>query len=53
LDYFAKKEQLSFQTVKLPLQNTNLKEEPFPLKPNTYMNLSGKAVILDGRKYFT
>jgi peptidyl-tRNA hydrolase len=28
----------------VPLQNTNLKEEPFTLKPNTYMNLSGKAV---------
>jgi PTH1 family peptidyl-tRNA hydrolase len=28
----------------VPLQNTNLKEEPFLLKPNTYMNLSGKAV---------
>jgi peptidyl-tRNA hydrolase len=27
----------------VPLQNTNLKEEPFLLKPNT-MNLSGKAV---------
>jgi PTH1 family peptidyl-tRNA hydrolase len=24
--------------------NTNLKEEPLLLKPNTYMNLSGKAV---------
>jgi peptidyl-tRNA hydrolase len=23
-------------------QSTNLKEEPFLLKPNTYMNLSGK-----------
>jgi PTH1 family peptidyl-tRNA hydrolase len=45
LDYFAKKNNFHFKPSNwVPLQNTNLKEEPFPLKPNTYMNLSGKAV---------
>jgi PTH1 family peptidyl-tRNA hydrolase len=46
LDYFAKKEQLSFQTVKLgALAEYKFKGRTFfLLKPNTYMNLSGKAV---------
>jgi len=46
LDYFAKKETLSFQTVKLgALAEYKLKGRTFfLLKPNTYMNLSGKAV---------
>jgi PTH1 family peptidyl-tRNA hydrolase len=45
LDYFAKKNNFHFKPSNwVPLQNTNLKEEPFPFKPNTYMNLSGKAV---------
>jgi PTH1 family peptidyl-tRNA hydrolase len=52
LDYFAKKNNFHFKPSNwVPLQNTNLKEEPFPLKPNTYMNLSGKAIlILDGQE---
>jgi len=46
LDHFAKKEQLSFQTVKLgALAEYKFKGRTFfLLKPNTYMNLSGKAV---------
>jgi PTH1 family peptidyl-tRNA hydrolase len=46
LDHFAKKEQLSFQTVKLgALAEYRFKGRTFfLLKPNTYMNLSGKAV---------
>ncbi len=46
LDYFAKKENLQFQTAKLgdiaefKTKGRNL----LLLKPNTYMNLSGKAV---------
>lgn len=46
LDYFANKESLSFQTVKLgALAEYKFKGRTFLLlKPNTYMNLSGKAV---------
>ena len=46
LDYFAKKENLSFSTVKLgALAEYKFKGRTFfLLKPNTYMNLSGKAV---------
>lgn len=46
LDYFAKKESLDFQTVKLgSLAEYKFKGRSFILlKPNTYMNLSGKAV---------
>ncbi len=46
LDYFAKKESLSFATVKLgALSEYKFKGRSFfLLKPNTYMNLSGKAV---------
>lgn len=46
LDHFAKKESLSFATVKLgALAEYKLKGRTFLLlKPNTYMNLSGKAV---------
>jgi PTH1 family peptidyl-tRNA hydrolase len=46
LDHFAKKEQLSFQSVKLgALAQYKFKGRIFfLLKPNTYMNLSGKAV---------
>jgi PTH1 family peptidyl-tRNA hydrolase len=46
LDYFAKKEAFSFQTVKLgALAEYKFKGRTFfLLKPNTYMNLSGKAV---------
>lgn len=46
LDHFAKKEALSFETVKLgALARYNFKGRSFLLiKPNTYMNLSGKAV---------
>lgn len=46
LDYFARKESLSFQTVKLG-DSTEYKIKGRTilfLKPNTYMNLSGKAV---------
>jgi PTH1 family peptidyl-tRNA hydrolase len=43
LDYFAKRTTF-ISNRQTGCQNTNLKEEPFPLKPNTYMNLSGKAV---------
>lgn len=46
LDHFAKKESLSFETVKLgALAKHNHKGRTFfLLKPNTYMNLSGKSV---------
>ena len=46
LDYFAKKENLSFSTVKPgALAEYKFKGRTFfLLKPNTYMNLSGKAV---------
>ena len=46
LDYIAKKEGLSFETVKLgSLAEYKFKGRSFfLLKPNTYMNLSGKAV---------
>lgn len=46
LDFFASKESLSFQTVKLgDLAEYKIKGRTLILlKPNTYMNLSGKAV---------
>src|SRR6187402_2149537 len=46
LDFLAKKESLSFETVKLgALAEYKYKGRIFfLLKPNTYMNLSGKAV---------
>jgi|SRR5690606_36997752 PTH1 family peptidyl-tRNA hydrolase len=46
LDFFANKEKLDFETVKLgALANYKFKgRQFFLLKPNTYMNLSGKAV---------
>lgn len=46
LDFLAQKEDLSFQTVKLgSLAEYKYKGRTFLLlKPNTYMNLSGKAV---------
>lgn len=46
LDHLAKKESLSFETVKLgTLAEYKFKGRTFLLlKPNTYMNLSGKAV---------
>ncbi|WP_418264620.1 aminoacyl-tRNA hydrolase [Flavobacterium faecale] len=46
LDFFARKEGLSFETVKLgALAEYKFKGRTFfLLKPNTYMNLSGKAV---------
>lgn len=46
LDFFAKKESLDFQTAKLgQLAQYKFKGRTFfLLKPNTYMNLSGKAV---------
>ncbi len=47
LDRFAKKESLTFKTEKLgDLTTFKLKGRTFIfLKPNTYMNLSGKAVL--------
>lgn len=47
LDYFAKKEGLVFETKKLgDITTYKLKGRTFIfLKPNTYMNLSGKAVL--------
>ncbi|MDA9069632.1 aminoacyl-tRNA hydrolase [Algibacter sp.] len=47
LDYFAKQEDLTFETQKLGDVSTyKLKGRTFILlKPNTYMNLSGKAVL--------
>lgn len=46
LDFFAKKEAISFETVKLgSLAEFKFKGQSFfLLKPNTYMNLSGKSV---------
>lgn len=46
VDFFAKKEGLNFETVKLgSLAEYKFKGRTFLLlKPNTYMNLSGKAV---------
>ena len=46
LDYFAKKESITFETKKLgDLATYKFKGRTFILlKPNTYMNLSGKAV---------
>ena len=46
LDYFAEQEQFSFETQKLgDVATYKLKGRMFMfLKPNTYMNLSGKAV---------
>jgi PTH1 family peptidyl-tRNA hydrolase len=46
VDHLAKKENLSFQTAKLgDLTEYKIKGRTlFLLKPNTYMNLSGKAV---------
>lgn len=46
LDHFAKKEAVTFETVKLgALAQYKFKGRTFLLlKPNTYMNLSGKAV---------
>lgn len=47
LDYFAQKENLTFETQKLgDITSYKLKGRTFMfLKPNTYMNLSGKAVL--------
>jgi len=47
LDYFANKENLVFETQKLgDIATYKLKGRTFVfLKPNTYMNLSGKAVL--------
>ena len=46
LDYFARKEGISFQTNKLgDIAEYKIKGRTLLLlKPNTYMNLSGKAV---------
>ena len=46
LDFFARKEQIEFQDLKLgAVANFKYKGKSFTLlKPNTYMNLSGKAV---------
>lgn len=46
LDFFARKENLTFQTSKLgDITEYKIKGRTlFLLKPNTYMNLSGKAV---------
>ncbi len=46
LDYFAKQENISFSTVKLgELAEYKIKGRTLLLlKPNTYMNLSGKAI---------
>ena len=47
LDYFAKQEDITFTTDKLgDVATYNLKGRTFVfLKPSTYMNLSGKAVL--------
>lgn len=47
LDYFAKKEELTFETQKLgDIATYKIKGRTFIfLKPNTYMNLSGKAIL--------
>lgn len=46
LNFFARQESLDFETVRLgTLANCRIKgKQLFLLKPNTYMNLSGKAV---------
>ncbi len=46
LDFFARKEDIQFQDLKLgSVANFKFKGKSFTLlKPNTYMNLSGKAV---------
>ena len=46
LDFFARKEEIQFQELKLgAVANFKFKGKSFTLlKPNTYMNLSGKAV---------
>ena len=46
LDFFARKEEIQFQDLKLgAVANFKFKGKSFTLlKPNTYMNLSGKAV---------
>ncbi len=46
LDFFARKEEIQFQDLKLgAVANFKFKGKNFTLlKPNTYMNLSGKAV---------
>jgi hypothetical protein len=56
LDYFAKKNNFHFKPSNwVPLQNTNLKEEPFPFKAEYLHELIWESgTILDGqRKYFT
>ncbi len=47
LDYFAEKEAIAFETKKLgDISTYKLKGRTFIfLKPNTYMNLSGKAIL--------
>lgn len=47
LDYFANKEAIAFETQKLgDIATYKLKGRTFIfLKPNTYMNLSGKAIL--------
>ena len=47
LDYFAKQEDLTFETQKLgDITTYKLKGRTFVfLKPSTYMNLSGKAIL--------
>ncbi len=47
LDFFAKKEDLTFETQKLgDIATYKLKGRTFIfLKPNTFMNLSGKAIL--------
>ncbi len=47
LDYFANKEAITFETQKLgAIATYKLKGRTFIfLKPNTYMNLSGKAIL--------
>ncbi len=47
LDFFAQNENINFETVKLgSLAQLKIKgKQVFFLKPNTYMNLSGKAVL--------
>jgi peptidyl-tRNA hydrolase, PTH1 family len=46
LDFFAQNENINFETVKLGAvaQHKIKGKQVFLLKPNTYMNLSGKAV---------
>ncbi len=47
LDFFAQNENINFETVKLGAvaQHKIKGKQVFLLKPNTYMNLSGKAVL--------